>query len=75
MEDVSQEGQDKEEQQEKGNIKSEENAVEMSEDFDGQMHDGDENEEEGGSDLEVMGAGLQQEQQFLNPSERMFFSR
>uniref|UniRef100_A0A3B3CZB6 Midasin n=1 Tax=Oryzias melastigma TaxID=30732 RepID=A0A3B3CZB6_ORYME len=46
VEDVSQEGQDKEEQQEKGNIKSEENAVEMSEDFDGQMHDGDENEEE-----------------------------
>lgn len=44
MEDTSQEGQEKEEQQDKGNIKSEDNAIEMSEDFDGQMHDGDENE-------------------------------
>ncbi len=44
MEDTFQEGQEKEEQQEKGNIKAEDNAIEMSEDFDGQMHDGDENE-------------------------------
>uniref|UniRef100_A0AAQ5XCQ8 Midasin n=1 Tax=Amphiprion ocellaris TaxID=80972 RepID=A0AAQ5XCQ8_AMPOC len=44
VEDTFQEGQEKEEQQEKGNIKSEDNAIEMSEDFDGQMHDGDENE-------------------------------
>uniref|UniRef100_A0A3P8RPW4 Midasin n=1 Tax=Amphiprion percula TaxID=161767 RepID=A0A3P8RPW4_AMPPE len=46
VEDTFQEGQEKEEQQEKGNIKSEDNAIEMSEDFDGQMHDGDENEPE-----------------------------
>ncbi|XP_058470371.1 midasin [Solea solea] len=45
VEDTLQEGQEKEEQQEdKGNIKSEDNAIEMSEDFDGQMHDGDEKE-------------------------------
>uniref|UniRef100_A0A3Q1FB83 Midasin AAA ATPase 1 n=1 Tax=Acanthochromis polyacanthus TaxID=80966 RepID=A0A3Q1FB83_9TELE len=44
VEDTFQEGQEKEEQQDKGNIKSEDNAIEMSEDFDGQMHDGDENE-------------------------------
>ncbi|XP_028296182.1 midasin isoform X2 [Gouania willdenowi] len=44
VEDTHQEGQEKEEQQDKGNIKSEDNAIEMSEDFDGQMHDGDENE-------------------------------
>lgn len=44
MEDTFQEGQEKEEQQDKGNIKAEDNAIEMSEDFDGQMHDGDENE-------------------------------
>uniref|UniRef100_A0A665V858 Midasin n=1 Tax=Echeneis naucrates TaxID=173247 RepID=A0A665V858_ECHNA len=44
VEDTSQEGQEKEEQQDKGNIKAEDNAIEMSEDFDGQMHDGDENE-------------------------------
>lgn len=44
VEDTFQEGQEKEEQQDKGNIKAEDNAIEMSEDFDGQMHDGDENE-------------------------------
>ncbi|XP_042247008.1 midasin [Thunnus maccoyii] len=50
VEDTFQEGQEKEEQQDKGNIKAEDNAIEMSEDFDGQMHDGDENE--GGEDEE-----------------------
>lgn len=44
VEDTFQEGQEKEEQQEKEKIKAEDNAIEMSEDFDGQMHDGDENE-------------------------------
>lgn len=44
MEDTFQEGQEKEEEQEKGNIEAEDNAIEMSEDFDGQMHDGDDNE-------------------------------
>ncbi|XP_061563343.1 midasin [Cololabis saira] len=44
VEDTFQEGQEKEEQQDKEKIKSEDNAIEMSEDFDGQMHDGDENE-------------------------------
>ncbi|XP_047429048.1 midasin isoform X2 [Mugil cephalus] len=44
VEDTLQEGQEKEEQQQKDNIKSEDNAIEMSEDFDGQMHDGDEKE-------------------------------
>ncbi|XP_034006274.1 midasin isoform X1 [Trematomus bernacchii] len=44
VEDTLQEGQEKEEEQEKGNIKAEDNAIEMSDDFDGQMHDGDENE-------------------------------
>lgn len=44
VEDTFQEGQEKEEQQDKGKIKSEDNAIEMSEDFDGQMHDADENE-------------------------------
>uniref|UniRef100_A0A7N6BG26 Midasin n=1 Tax=Anabas testudineus TaxID=64144 RepID=A0A7N6BG26_ANATE len=44
VEDTFQEGQEKEDQQDKGNIKEEDNAIEMSEDFDGQMHDGDENE-------------------------------
>ena len=44
MEDTFQEGQEKEEQQDKSNIKEEDNAIEMSEDFDGQMHDGDERE-------------------------------
>ncbi|KAM9840331.1 midasin [Aulostomus maculatus] len=45
VEDTHQEGQEKEEQQEDRNIKAEDNAIEMSEDFDGQMHDGDENEQ------------------------------
>lgn len=44
MEDTFQEGQEKEEQQEKEKIKGEDNAIEMSEDFDGQMNDADENE-------------------------------
>lgn len=44
MEDTFQEGQDTEEQNDKGNIKAEDNAVEMSEDFDGQMHEGDDNQ-------------------------------
>ncbi|KAM7394956.1 hypothetical protein PAMA_006612 [Pampus argenteus] len=44
VEDTFQEGQEKEEEQDKGKIKAEDNAIEMSEDFDGQMHDGDENE-------------------------------
>ncbi|KAM9782721.1 LOW QUALITY PROTEIN: midasin [Neosynchiropus ocellatus] len=50
VEDSFQEGQEKEEQQEKGNIKAEDNAVEMSEDFDGQMHDGDPNDEDEDND-------------------------
>lgn len=41
VEDTLKEGQEKEEQQDQGNIKSEENAIEMSEDFDGQIHDGE----------------------------------
>jgi len=45
VEDTLQEGQEKEEEKEKGNIKAEDNAIEMSDDFDGKMHDGDENEE------------------------------
>uniref|UniRef100_A0A3Q4BJ07 Midasin n=1 Tax=Mola mola TaxID=94237 RepID=A0A3Q4BJ07_MOLML len=44
VEDTFQDGQEKEEQQEEEKIKAEDNAIEMSEDFDGQMHDGDENE-------------------------------
>ncbi|XP_059212052.1 midasin [Centropristis striata] len=44
VEDTFQEGQEKEEEQDKGNIKAEDNAIEMSEDFDGKMHDGDEKE-------------------------------
>lgn len=52
MEDTFQEGQEKEEQQDKGNIKEEDNAIEMSEDFDGQMHDGD--EKEGGRLIRVV---------------------
>ncbi|XP_062266826.1 midasin [Platichthys flesus] len=44
VEDTFQEGQEKEEQQDKEKIKAEDNAIEMSEDFDGQMHDGDEKE-------------------------------
>lgn len=46
VEDTFKEGQEKEEQQDKGNIKSEDNAIEMSEDFDGQLHDGEEREGE-----------------------------
>uniref|UniRef100_A0A8C1W639 Midasin n=1 Tax=Cyprinus carpio TaxID=7962 RepID=A0A8C1W639_CYPCA len=46
VEDTFQEGQDKkEEEQNKQDIKEEDNAIEMSEDFDGKMHDG-ENEED-----------------------------
>jgi len=42
VEDTLQEGQEKEEQpEEKGDIKAEDNAIEMTDDFDGQMHDGD----------------------------------
>ncbi|XP_035851556.1 midasin isoform X1 [Sander lucioperca] len=44
VEDTFQEGQEKEEEQDKGDIKAEDNAIEMSEDFDGQMHDGEEKE-------------------------------
>lgn len=44
VEDTFQEGQEKEEQEDKEKIKAEDDAIEMSEDFDGQMHDGDENE-------------------------------
>lgn len=44
VEDTFQEGCEKEEQQDKENIKAEDNAIEMSEDFDGQIHDGNENE-------------------------------
>ncbi|XP_054617732.1 midasin isoform X2 [Dunckerocampus dactyliophorus] len=44
VEDTFTEGKDKEEQQDEKKIKAEDNAVEMSEDFDGQMHDGDEND-------------------------------
>ncbi|XP_028997386.1 midasin [Betta splendens] len=40
VEDTFHEGQEKEEQPDKGNINAEDNAVEMSEDFDGQMHEG-----------------------------------
>ncbi|XP_075869163.1 midasin [Nelusetta ayraudi] len=45
VEDTFREGEEKEEQQDKEKIKEEDNAIEMSEDFDGQMHDGDEREE------------------------------
>lgn len=44
MEDTFQEGQEKEEQQQEDKIKAEDNAIEMSEDFDGQTYDRDENE-------------------------------
>nr|XP_057921265.1 midasin [Doryrhamphus excisus] len=44
VEDTFTDGKDKEEQQDEKKIKAEDNAVEMSEDFDGQMHDGDEND-------------------------------
>lgn len=41
VEDTFQEGQDKkEEEQDQRDIKEEDNAIEMSEDFDGKMHDG-----------------------------------
>uniref|UniRef100_A0A7N8XVL1 Midasin n=1 Tax=Mastacembelus armatus TaxID=205130 RepID=A0A7N8XVL1_9TELE len=52
VEDSFQEGQEKEEQQDEGNIKAEDNAIEMSEDFDGQMHDGNENEPEDKDELD-----------------------
>lgn len=45
VEDNFQEGQEKEDDENKENIKSEDNAIEMSEDFEGQMHDGEENKE------------------------------
>jgi len=45
VEDTLQEGQEKEEPKDKGDIQSEDNAIEMSEDFDGQIHDQDENEQ------------------------------
>uniref|UniRef100_A0A8C3G6C5 Midasin n=1 Tax=Cyclopterus lumpus TaxID=8103 RepID=A0A8C3G6C5_CYCLU len=45
VEDTLQEGQEKEEEEDKGKIEAEDNAIEMSDDFDGKMHDGDENEE------------------------------
>lgn len=44
LEDTFKEGEEKTEQHEKEDIKSEDNAVEMSEDFDGQMCDADEKE-------------------------------
>ncbi|XP_037836777.1 midasin isoform X2 [Kryptolebias marmoratus] len=44
VEDTFQEGQVNEDDQDKGNVKPEDDAIEMSEDFNGQMHDGDENE-------------------------------
>ncbi|KAM4522940.1 midasin [Odontesthes bonariensis] len=46
VEDTLQEGQEKEEPKDKGDIPSEDNAIEMSEDFDGQIHDQDENEQD-----------------------------
>ncbi|CAL8311820.1 unnamed protein product [Lota lota] len=55
VEDTFQEGQEKEEQpEEKGDIKAEDNAIEMTDDFDGQMHDGDgeEQDDEDESDKE-----------------------
>lgn len=58
MEDTFQEGQEKEEQQEKEKIKAEDNAIEMSEDFDGQMHDGDENEQGNSDCLQPVGFAL-----------------
>ncbi|KAJ8008932.1 hypothetical protein DPEC_G00083550 [Dallia pectoralis] len=45
VEDTFQEGQEKEkEEPDKKNIEEEDNAIEMSEDFEGQMHDGDQRE-------------------------------
>lgn len=58
MEDTFQEGQEKEEQQEKEKIKAEDNAIEMSEDFDGQMYDGDENEQGNSDCLQPVGFAL-----------------
>lgn len=58
MEDTFQEGQEKEEQQEQEKIKAEDNAIEMSEDFDGQMYDGDENEQGNSDCLQPVGFAL-----------------
>lgn len=58
VEDTFQEGQEKEEQQEKEKIKAEDNAIEMSEDFDGQMCDGDENEQGNSDCLQPVGFAL-----------------
>lgn len=58
MEDTFQEGQEKEEQQEQEKIKAEDNAIEMSEDFDGQMYDGDENEQGNSNCLQPVGFAL-----------------
>ncbi|KAJ8409756.1 hypothetical protein AAFF_G00218150 [Aldrovandia affinis] len=44
VEDTFQEGQEKKEEEDKRDIKEEENAIEMSEDFDGKVHDGDDRE-------------------------------
>lgn len=44
VEDTFQEGQEKEEQQQQENLKAEDNAIEMSEDFDGQTYDVDEDQ-------------------------------
>ncbi|KAL2081973.1 hypothetical protein ACEWY4_021791 [Coilia grayii] len=45
VEDTFQQGQEKkEEEQQKGNIREEDNAIEMSEDFDGKMYDGEDRE-------------------------------
>ncbi|XP_072559009.1 midasin isoform X3 [Paramormyrops kingsleyae] len=54
VEDTFQEGQEKEEEEEqaKGDIKEEDNAIEMSEDFDGKMHDGEPGEDDDTSDKE-----------------------
>ncbi|KAM9355690.1 midasin [Pholidichthys leucotaenia] len=54
VEDTFHEGKEKEEEQEKGDIRSEDNAIEMSEDFDGQIFDGDkkESDDDEGSEKE-----------------------
>lgn len=44
VEDTFQEGQEKEEQQQQEKLKAEDNAIEMSEDFDGQTYDMDEDQ-------------------------------
>lgn len=45
MEDTFQQGQEKkEEEEQKGNIREEDNAIEMSEDFDAKMFDGEDRE-------------------------------